>query len=61
MSASDDTPKDIDACASEPITFHVTPHIKHTIQRAAALSGKRCACHTFAAKFHGSSSLIWLC
>lgn len=35
----DDINRDIDERASEPTTLHVTPHIKQTIQRAAALSG----------------------
>ena len=58
MSASDDTPKDNDARASEPITLHVTPHIKQTIQRAAALSGVDDSVFTMNAAYQSALATI---
>ena len=58
MSASNDTPNDLDARASEPITLDVTLHIKQTIQRAAALSGVDDSVFTMNAAYQSALATI---
>jgi uncharacterized protein (DUF1778 family) len=58
MLAFDDIIKDIDERASERMNFRTKPHIKRTIQRAAALSGVDDSVFTMNAAYQSALATI---
>ncbi|MFN4009959.1 MAG: DUF1778 domain-containing protein [Pannonibacter sp.] len=58
MLAFDDIIKDIDERASERMNFRTKPHIKQTIQRAAALSGVDDSVFTMNAAYQSALATI---
>ncbi|MEO3433668.1 DUF1778 domain-containing protein [Inquilinus sp. CAU 1745] len=58
MRAFHDDTKDIDERASERMNFRTKPHIKRTIQQAAALSGVDDSVFTMNAAYHSALETI---